>query len=119
MRTLQRRLAIHGIATVGKGRLARITLEDFNRLIEAERQLSLARMRLDDLASVPAQANATPTKRQGRKDGPKQFPVQIPLEGAGADFRPDIFRAAKLLIDQHGANGSLSTAGRAETVNLT
>ena len=37
-RTVQRRLAAHGIATIGTGRRARITQEDLVRLIEAERQ---------------------------------------------------------------------------------
>jgi hypothetical protein len=37
-RTVRRRLAVHGIATIGTGKRARITLEDLHRLIEAERQ---------------------------------------------------------------------------------
>jgi excisionase family DNA binding protein len=38
VRTLQRKLAEHGIATVGRRRLARLTEEDLERLIQAERQ---------------------------------------------------------------------------------
>jgi hypothetical protein len=38
VRTVRRRLAAHGIATIGPGKRARLTPDDFNRLIEAERQ---------------------------------------------------------------------------------
>ncbi len=38
VKTIRRRLAHHGIATIGSGRRARITEADFDRLIEAERQ---------------------------------------------------------------------------------
>jgi len=38
VRTLKRKLASHGIGTVGRGRIARLSEEDLARLINAERQ---------------------------------------------------------------------------------
>lgn len=38
VRTLQRKLAEHGIGTIGRRRLARLTEQDLERLVEAERQ---------------------------------------------------------------------------------
>jgi hypothetical protein len=38
VRTLRSRLRDYGIGTIGRGRIARVTEQDFARLIEAERQ---------------------------------------------------------------------------------
>jgi len=42
VRTVRSRLQAHGIGTVGRGRLARLTEQDLERLIEAERQFVAA-----------------------------------------------------------------------------
>lgn len=44
-RTLQRKLRDHGIGTIGRGRLARLTEQDLARLVEAERQFVPAPLR--------------------------------------------------------------------------
>ena len=43
-RTLQRRLQDHGIPTIGRGRLARLTEGDVDRLIAREREVSAANL---------------------------------------------------------------------------
>jgi hypothetical protein len=57
VRTLRSRLRDYGIGTIGRGRIARVTEQDFARLIEAERQF------------VPAPSpGVNPADREGASD---------------------------------------------------
>jgi hypothetical protein len=64
-RTVRRLLDKHGTAAIGTGRRARITLEDFNRLIEAERQDSARHSEM----TAPPSAEGHSSSHLGRQLG--------------------------------------------------
>jgi hypothetical protein len=83
VRTVRSRLQAHGIGSAGRGRLARLTEQDLERLIEAERQFVAA-----PIDPVARAARGLDRMRQSKAIG-RALRQQSYLAATGSPRQPD------------------------------